>query len=201
MSRRRAAATALVGLALAGCGGSVRVTAPLGRSIAAGPPRPAPVTPTPAPAGDPPAERDGTIPAAAQTAEHAVSPVGVASSPKLALRRYALAYINWHASGLHEREQQLAAISIGAAKLTTEQTAAARGGTDALIANHVANSGQVAAIAPGEGPDAGQWVIVTQEHTTGTGAYAGLPPAPHVTLAQLRHLDGGWVVNAWNPAS
>ena len=80
MSRRRAAGTALLGLALAGCGGSIRVTAPLGRSIAAGPPRRAPVIPTPAPAGDPPAERGGTIPAAAQTAEDAVSPVGVASS-------------------------------------------------------------------------------------------------------------------------
>ena len=64
-----------------------------------------------------------------------------------------------------------------------------------------ANSGQVVAIAPGEGPDAGQWVIVTEEHTTGTGGYAGLPPAPHVTLAQVSHLDGGWIVSAWNPAS
>ena len=177
------------------------MTAPLGRSIAAGPPRPVPVAPTPAPLGDPAAERGGTIPAAAQTAEDAVSPVGVASSPKLALRRYALAYVNWHASGLHEREQQLAAISIGAAKLTAAQTAAARSGTDALIASHVANSGQVVAIAPGEGPDAGRWIVVTEEHTTGTGPYAGLPPAPHVTLAQVTHLDGGWVVNAWNPAS
>ena len=52
-------------------------------------------------------------------------------------------------------------MSIGAAKLTAEQTAAARSGAAALIANHVANSGQVVAIAPGEGPDAGQWVIVT----------------------------------------
>ena len=201
MSRRRAAATALAGLALAGCGGSLRVAAPLGRSIAAGPPRPAPVAPTPAPVGDPPAERGGTIPAGAQAAEDSVSRAGVANSPQLALRRYALAYVNWHASGLQEREQQLVAMSIGAAKLTAEQTAAARSGAAALIASHVANSGQVVAIAPGEGPDAGQWVIVTEEHTTGTGGYAGLPPAPHVTLAQVSHLDGGWVVSAWNPAS
>jgi hypothetical protein len=201
MSRRRAAATALLGLALAGCGGSVHAAAPLGRSIAAGPPRLAPVGPTPAPVGDPPAERGGTIPTAAQASEDSVSRAGVANSPQLALRRYALAYVNWHASGLQEREHQLVAMSIGAAKLTTEQTAAARSGAAALIASHVANSGQVAAIAPGEGPDAGQWVIVTEEHTTGTGPYAGRPPAPHVTLAQVSHLDGGWVVSAWNPAS
>ena len=201
MSRRSAAATALLGLALAGCGGSIRVTAPLGRSIAAAPTRPAPVAPTPAPVGDPPAERAGTIPTAAQAAEDSVSRAGVANSPQLALRRYALAYVNWHASRLQEREHQLVAMSIGAAKQTAEQTAAARSGVAALIASHVANTGQVVAIAPGEGPDAGQWVIVTEEHTTGTGGYAGLPPAPHVTLAQVSHLDGGWVVSGWNPAS
>jgi phage-related minor tail protein len=201
MSRRRATATALLGLALAGCGGSIRVTAPLGRSIAAAPTRPAPVAPTRAPVGDPPAERGGTIPAGAQAAEGSVSRAGVANSPQLALRRYALAYVNWHASRLEEREHQLVAMSIGAAKQTAQQTAAARSGVAALIASHVANSGQVVAIAPGEGPDAGQWVIVTEEHTTGTGGYAGLPPAPHLTLAQVSHLDGGWVVSAWNPAS
>src|ERR1019366_8509993 len=138
MSRRRATATALLGLALAGCGGSIRVTAPLGRSIAAGPPRPAPVAPTPAPVGDPPAERGGTIPAGAQTAEDSVSRAGVANSPQMALRRYALGYVNWHASGLQEREQQLVAMSIGAAKLTAAQTAAARSSVAALIASHVA---------------------------------------------------------------
>jgi hypothetical protein len=201
MSRRSATATALLGLALAGCGGSIRVTAPLGRSIAAAPTRPAPVAPTRAPVGDPPAERGGTIPAGAQAAEDSVSRAGVANSPQLALRRYALAYVNWHASRLEKREHQLVAMSIGAAKQTAEQTAAARSGVAALIASHVANSGQVVAIAPGEGPDAGQWVIVTEEHTSGTGGYAGLPPAPHLTLAQVSHLDGGWVVSAWNPAS
>jgi hypothetical protein len=202
MSHRRAAATAaLLALALAGCDGPVHATAPLGRSIAAGAPRPAPVAPTPAPVGDPPAERSGTIPAAAQAAEDSVSRAGVAHSPQQALRRYALAYVNWHASDLQKREQQLVAMSIDAAKLTAEQTAAARSGAAALIPSHVANSGQVVAIAPGEGPDTGQWIVVTQEHTTGTGAYAGLPAGPHVTLAQVRHLDGGWAVSAWNPAS
>jgi hypothetical protein len=201
VTTRYAATIALAALALAGCGDPVRVSAPLGRSIAAGPPRPAPVTPTPAPVGDPPAERAGTIPATAQAAEDSISPAGVANTPRLALRRYALAYINWRAGGLRKREQQLAAMSIGAAKLTAEQTASARSGAAALIASHVANSGQVVAIAPGEGPDAGHWIIVTEEHTTGTGPYAGLPPAPHVTLAQVSHLDGGWVVSAWNPAS
>jgi hypothetical protein len=199
VNHRGVATTALLALALGGCASSAPVNAPLGRSIAASAPRPAPAAPASAPVGDPPAERGGTIPTKAQTAEDSVTRAGVASSPQLALRRYALAYSNWQASDLKQREQELTGMSIGAAKLTAEQTAAARSGTGALIANDVANSGQVVAIARGEGPDTGQWVIVTQEHTTGAGAYAGLPAAPHVTLAQVRQLKDGWAVSAWNP--
>jgi len=201
MTHTRALALALLALALAGCASPPRVSAPLGRSIAAGPRRPLPVSPTPAPTGDPANERGGTIPAAAQSAEDSVNRAGVAKTPTLALRRYALAYFNWRASDLQARERQLAAMSIGAAKLTAQQEAAARSGNAALNANHIANTGQVVAIAPGEGPETGKWVIVTVEHTTGTGAYAGLPPGPHVTLAQVHQTDGGWVVSAWNPVS
>jgi hypothetical protein len=194
MNHRQTATMALLALVLAGCAGTAGVSVPLGRSIAAGPPRTVPV-------GDPPAERGGTIATRARAAWDSVSTAGVAGSPQLALHHYALTYVNWRANDLAARERQLAAISVGAAKLIAEQTAAARSGAAALVANDVANSGQVVAIAPSEGPDAGQWVIVTQEHTTGSGAYAGLPPGPHVTLAQVRHVKGGWVVSAWNPAS
>ena len=199
MNHRRAPMITVLALTLTACGAPA--TVPLGRSIAAGPRRPAPVAAAPAPLGDPPGERGGTIPTAAQAAENSVSPADIASSPQLALRRYALAYVNWRASDLQARERQLAAMSIGDAKLTAQQEAAARSGNAALNANHIANTGQVVAIAPGEGPETGQWVIVTLEHTTGTGAYAGLPPGPHVTLAQVRQTDGGWVVSAWNPVS
>ena len=201
MNETRALALAVLALALAGCAGSPRLSAPLGRSIAAGPGRPLPVSPAPAPTGDPTSERGGTIPAAAQAAEDSASRASVASTPTLALRRYALAYVNWRASDLQARERQLAAMSIGDAKLTAQQEAAARSGNAALNANHVANTGQVVAIAPGEGPETGQWVIVTLEHTTGTSTYAGLPPGPHVTLAHVSRVNGGWVVSAWNPVS
>jgi len=200
VTQTRAPALAVLVLALAGCASAPRVSAPLGRSIAAGTPRPLPVSPTPAPTGDPPSERGGTIPATAQAAEDSVSRASVSSTPTLALRRYALAYTNWRASDLQTRERQLAAISIGAAKLTAQQEAAARSSA-ALNTNHVVNTGKVVAVAPGEGPDTGQWVIVTLERTTGTGPYAGLPPGAHVTLAQIRRTDGGWVVSAWNPVS
>jgi hypothetical protein len=201
MKHRHAAAATVAALALAGCAGNVGVSVPVGRSIAAAPLGSVAVAPARAPVGDPPAERAGTIPATAQAAEDWVSRAGVASSPQLALRRYALAYINWQADDLDARERRLAAMSVGAAKLVAEQTAASHSGAAALAASDVANSGQVVGITPGEGPDAGQWLVVTQEHTTGTGPYAGLPPGLHVTLAQVRHVKGGWAVSAWNPAS
>ena len=199
---RAAAVVCVVVSALAGCDRAPQASAPpLGRSIAASAPSgPVPVAASPAPVGDPPSERNGTIPAATRSAENTVArAAGVASTPQLALRHYALTYINWRAGGLAERERQLAAMSIGTAKLTDEQTATARSATAALIANDVANTGQIVATTPGQGPYLGEWVVVTLEHTTGAGAYAGLPTAPHITLAHVHRLDGGWVVSAWNP--
>jgi hypothetical protein len=117
------------------------------------------------------------------------------------LTRYALAYTNWRASQLPARERRLAALSVGVARLSAEQTAAAESGAAALAAHDVANVGQVVAIAPGEGLDRGQWVIVTEEQTSGTGPYAGLPAGPHVTLARIVRLAGGWAVSAWDPIS
>src|ERR1035441_10381761 len=76
-------------------------------------------------------------------------------------------------------------LSVGAARLTALATAAASSGAAALAASDVANSGEVIVVAPGEGAAAGQWVVVTQEQTTGRGAYAGLPPGPHVTPARV----------------
>jgi hypothetical protein len=55
------------------------------------------------------------------------------------------------------------------------------------------------AIAPGRGPVAGQWIVVTQEQSTGTGPDAGLPPTLHVTLAGTEHLDRGWAISGWTP--
>jgi hypothetical protein len=201
MNFMRAIAITVLAVGPAGCAGSPGDSAPLGRSIAAGPRRALPVAPTPAPTGDPASERGGTIPVTANAADDSVSRAGVASSPQLALRRYALAYINWRESNRQTRERELAAISVGPAKLTAQLEAAERSGAAALNADRVVNTGKVVAIAAGVGPERGEWVIVTLEHTTGTGAYAGLPPGTHVTFAEVRHVDGGWVVSVWNPAS
>jgi hypothetical protein len=125
----------------------------------------------------------------------------MAASPEAALRRYALAYINWRASSLPSHERALAAMAIGPARLAAEQTAASQGAFSPLAAEHVQNSGVVEAVARGQGPARGQWVVVTQERTSGTGAYSGLPSAPHVTLGAVTRLRRGWVVSRWRPAS
>jgi hypothetical protein len=172
----------------------------LGRPIAANS-RPSPIlpAPAPAPAGDPAGEQGGTIPASRLAAEQSVSRSLLAATPQLALERYATAYVNWRAAQLPEHETLLARMSVGPARLVAQQTAASASGAAALAANQVANSGWILAIAPAQGADTGQWVVVTEEQTTGSGVYAGLPPAPHVTLATVTREDGGWVVSAWNP--
>ena len=48
------------------------------------------------------------------------------------------------------------------------------------------------------------YVVVTLERTTATasGAYRGLPPAWHVTLATVAPVGRGlWVLSAWQPQS
>lgn len=179
---------------LSGCGSATSAQSSLGRSFAA---TPEPANPAPAPTGDPPAERHGTVPENIASKED--TPSSLAPSPQVALRRYALAYTNWRAASLPATERRIASLSVGTARLTAEQIAASDSAAAELAANHVQNEGAVLAIAPGRGPVTGQWVVVTQERTTGTGPYAGLPPTLHVTLARTERLDHGWAISGWTP--
>jgi hypothetical protein len=117
------------------------------------------------------------------------------------LGRYALAYTNWQASRLRVHERKLSSLAVGEARLAAQQIAASQSGTASLVANHVQNKGAVLAIAAGRGPARGQWVVVTQEQTTGTGSYAGLPSSPHVTSARVTRIGRGWAVSEWKPSS
>jgi hypothetical protein len=190
-----------IALLLAGCGTTTASRGgPLGRPITAATVSSSSVAAAPAPQGDPPAERGGTIPPRALAAENKISPRLAAGSPQQALRDYALLYTNWHARQLPARARELAARSTGQARLTAQQLAALPN-QPSLARNQVANSGEVVALAPGQGPDAGMWVIVTRERTTGTGAYAGLPAGVHVTLARVRAVGHRWVVSSWKPTS
>lgn len=187
----------LAALALGGCGSAAPpASSPLGRSLEA---ERIPVSRAPAPAGDPPAERDGTVPQSQIAAQDTLTARSISPSPQIALRRYALAYTSWTAASLPAHERQLAALAIGPARLVAEQTAASRSAIASLAQSHVENKGVVIEIAPSEGPARGQWVVVTQERTTGTGAYAGLPPSLHVTFARVQRTDHGWVVSEWRP--
>ena len=189
-------ALVLVLTSLSGCGASstTSVPSPLGRSFAASA---SPTGAAPAPSGDPPAERHGTVPQSSTSKED--TPSALAPSPQAALLRYARLYTNWQAVSLPAVERRLASLAVGAARLTAEQIAASSSTVEELAAHHVQNRGVVLAIAPGRGPAAGQWIVVTQEQSTGTGPYAGLPPTLHMTLVSTEHLEHGWVVSDWTP--
>jgi hypothetical protein len=150
---------------------------------------------------DPGPERGGTISNAAQAAQN--NPVAGAGrpTPQTALERYANLDINWTAKTVAGVQHELAAISVGPARAQALQAAASYGHDTTLQASQVANTGTVVAIAPGRGPAAGLWVVVTRESTTGKGDYAGLPPTDHVTNAQLEHTRNGWVISSWSPQS
>jgi hypothetical protein len=185
-------------LFLAGCGGSTpNHLTPLGRSLTA---RAQSSSETPAPRGDPPAERGGTVPSAQIASENGLRRGVMSRSPQAALRQYALVYTNWRASALLARERQLAALAIGPARLAAEQAMASQSGAMSLAVHHVENRGVVLTIAPGEGRARGRWVVVTEELTTGTGPYAGLPRTLQVTLAQAVQVKSGWLVREWAPA-
>ena len=173
---------------------------PLGRSIAAGPGVGAlPVAATPALTGGETRRANGAARSPPRRrAAHSVSSAGVASTPTLALRRYALAYVNSGQQAISKRAmRQLAATSIGDAKLTGRNTrAAARNSLTALNADHVANTGQVVAIAAGQSSRDRQ---MGDRHPRAPPARAlppELPPGPHVTLSPRPvKPDGGWVVS------
>ena len=150
---------------------------------------------------DPGPERGGTIPTAAQAAQNNAAPGAGRPTPQAALKRYATLDINWTAQTVAGVQNQLAAISVGEARAQALQAAASYGHDTTLQASEVANTGTVVAIAPGQGSAGGWWVVVTRETTTGQGDYAGLPPADHVTDAQVQHTGNGWVISSWSPQS
>ena len=90
-------------------------------------------------------------------------------------------------------------MSQGTARAAALQAAASYSRDPELERSRVANTGAIVSLAPGQGPQRGDWVIVTSEHTTGQGDYAALPATAHVTYAHLTHTPHGWTVNLWSP--
>lgn len=203
----------LLTLVLGGCGvGQPTDPSPpsaSGPSISSTPANPPdPTQPNRAPTGvpgstvdthEPAPERGGTIPAAARRAQYSVSAKALSSTPQQALERFAQLYINWDASTVRTHQLALAAISVGAARLTSEQAAAHVQGDAAVGQDSISNSGQVVSIARGVGSAQGYWVIVTRERSRGARGYGNLPAQLHVTYAQVTAAPGGWVVSSWQP--
>jgi predicted small lipoprotein YifL len=195
---RLPAALAMV-LTLAGCGLSDPYTSQHPATTSTSTSAISTTTTATVPNADPAPERGGTIPNAAHAAQNKLAATAGMPTPQAALERYANLDINWTARTVASVQHELAAISIGQARAQALQAAVSYGHDSVLQASQVANTGTVVAIAPGQGPATGLWVIVTRETTTGQDDYAGLPPTDHVTDAQVEHTHHGFVVSAWSP--
>jgi hypothetical protein len=135
----------------------------------------------------------------ATEAEPTTTTTAGAVAPRALLSRYATLSINWTSATLADRQRQLAGMAVGGARAQALQTAASYGAGSTLQRSRVADHGEITSIAAGEGPRHGWWVITTQETTTGTGEYQGLPAQAHVYAAQLVYTIPGVAVSTWSP--
>jgi hypothetical protein len=186
-ARVLAALAAMV--AVGGCG----ISDPYTRANTTTSPRPVSHAAGPAAAQNP-----GEPPAPPPPPAHSQRPNAPAATPQQAIRQFALLYVNWTWRTLPTHLRQLAAISVGAARLAEQQATAAQGRDSEIAATHVYNRGQIVSIARNQ-TQPGEWVIVTREQTGGNAQYDGLQPSWHVTLAKLVHLPGGYSTSQWLP--
>jgi hypothetical protein len=128
----------------------------------------------------------------------AQAPAAVQPTPATALRTFAELYVNWTYRTLTGNQWKLAAMSVGAARLSERQAAASSQSDTTITRGHIFNDGHVVSVARDLSRPA-TWVIVTREQTGGNTQYAGLPAAYHVTLAQLARVAGGIAVDQWSP--
>ena len=181
-------AAAGIAAVLAGCG----IQDPYKTSST--PAAPATSSTTTAAAEGHPSDQDGPSQPPAQQLRASA----LASTAPQALSRFAELYCNWTAVQLPQRARQLGAISAGQARAQALQLAARAA---VLERYQVSNAGTVVAIASGQGAEQGRWAVVTNESTSGTGPYLGLPATSNVTWATVQHTRTGYVVSGWYPAS
>jgi flagellar basal body rod protein FlgF len=128
------------------------------------------------------------------------SPQRTEPTADAALAAFARLYVNWSFQTLSAQQRELAAMSVGAARLVEQQAAASSQSDSTITRGHIHNTGRVVSIARDlTGSDG--WVVVTREQTGGNAHYQGLPAGYHVTLAQLAAVPGGWAVSQWLPQS
>jgi hypothetical protein len=146
-----------------------------------------------------PTQNPGEQPAPPPPSATSQEPTSVRSTPAGAITQFATLYMNWTWRTLAVHERELAQMSVGGARLSEQQAAAAATGDSTIAQSRVYNHGQIISIAPSR-TNAKQWVVVTREQTGGNSQYDGLQASYHVTLAELAQLkDGGWTVSKWLP--
>lgn len=129
-----------------------------------------------------------------------------ARGPGQAVRAFARRFINWDSRDVAAVMTQLSHLSIGQARSEMILAAAETRLDTALSQGQIANRGSVEAVARLAGSP-NRYVVVTLELTTSaaTGAYRGLAPAWHLTLATVTALGTAgrrrWVVSGWQPES
>jgi hypothetical protein len=160
-------------------------------------------TPTPAnttsSAATNPAQNPGEPPAPPPPDTASQTPASVRSIPAGAITQFATLYMNWTWRTLAAHERELAALSVGPARLSEQQAAAAAAHDSTIAQSRVHNNGQIISIAPSL-TNPKQWVVVTREQTGGNSQYDGLQASYHVTLAELTQLNnGGWAISEWLP--
>jgi hypothetical protein len=119
------------------------------------------------PAAGPAAQQNpGEAPATPPPSAEVQAPSAASATPQQAIERFALVYVKWTWRTLPAHLRELAAMSVGAARLAEQQAAAAAGRDSEITATHVYNRGQIISIAPSR-TQSGEWVIVTREQTGG----------------------------------
>lgn len=134
------------------------------------------------------------------TASGAQAPIAVKTTPSQAAAAFAALYVNWTYRTLVAHQRTLAAMAVGAARLSERQAAASAQHDTTIARGHIYNRGEVVDVAP-DTLRSGWWAIVTREQTGGNAQYEGLSAAYHVTLAQLVSVPGGYAVGQWLPQS
>ena len=143
-------------------------------------------------------QNEGEPPAPPPAAPASQAPADVQGTPSSALAAFSRLYSNWTYRTLTSNQRNLAAMSIGSARLVEQQAAASSQADTTIAHGHIWNSGQILSIA-GDDAQAGSWVIVTREQTGGGTQYEGLPASYHVTIAGLTRVPGGYAVSEWLP--
>jgi hypothetical protein len=117
-----------------------------------------------------------------------------------ALAAFARLYTNWTYRTLSSDQQTLAAMSVGAARLSEREAAASSRDDTTIARGRIYNRGEIVSIAR-DLVRSESWVIVTREQTGGDTQYERLPAAYHVTIARLARVQGGYAVAQWLPQS